>query len=260
MKRNQSIIAVLVLCSSIFADVRIWIGADGQPIEGSFRRELLGRIQIEDTKGQLHLIPVEDLTRGDLLYLQKKIPPEVDISYKAKNRRKPEMEWTINGDSTILYTCTVTIDKKSDLDSKMQMTAELYVIAEAVDADNWVLQRYEKKSFVFPEGRDSSFEFTVSDIGFRNYNENWGGQPNHPRGEDYLGYLIVLLDDKGRVTDFKTDLKNEPWLADGVDSAVEKLRALAIEGRGSKYSRHFNADIKKVKISPIKWWQRFGGP
>ena len=238
----------------------MWIGEEGQRIEATFQRELLGRVQIRDTKGKLHLIPVEKLTTSDLNYLQTSIAPEVSIGFRKKSRFKPEMEWTIPGDRTTLYDVTVTIDKKSEMDSKMRMTAELYIVAEAIDWDNWILQHYEKKKFVFPEGRESSYEFTVRDIGFRNYYENWGGQPNNPRGEEYLGYLVVLLDGKGRIADYKTDLKSEPWLANGVADAVKKLRTLAIEGRGSKYSRHFDEKINKKRIPPIKWWQRFGGP
>jgi len=261
MKWFQLFVSAVLLGTSVFSEVRMWTGEDGQRIEGTFQRELLGRIQIRDTKGKLYLIPLEKLAKSDLSFLQKNIVPEVDINFRKNSVFKPEMEWTIPGDKTTLYTCTVTIDKKSEMDSKVMLTAELYLIADELDGDNWVLQSYDKKRFMFPEGKDSSFEFTVKDVGFRRYEEKWGGQTTGTRGESYLGYLIVVLDGKGRLADYKTDLDNEPWFKDDdVAGTVDKLRELAIEGRGSKYSRHFTVNIRKRKITPIKWWQRFGGP
>lgn len=260
MKLFQLFLLAVLLCTSVFAEVRVWIGEDGQRIEGTFKRELLGRIQIRDTQGKLHLIPLEKIAKSDLNFLQKNIVPEVEIQFRKNSVLNPEMEWTIPRDKTTLYTCTITIDKESDMDSKVQLTVELYLIAEELDGDNWVLQSYDKKRFMFPEGKESSFEFTVKDVGFRRYEETWGGQTTGTRGENYLGYLIVILDGKGRLAEYKTDLDNEPWLRNDVSGAVEKLRALAIEGRGSKYSRHFDVNIKKRTILPIRWWQRFGGP
>lgn len=260
MKLFQLFVLAVLLCTSVFSEVRTWIGEDGRRIEGTFQRELLGRIQIRDTKGTLHLIPLEKLAKSDLNFLQKNIVPEVDINFRKKSVLRPEMEWTIPRDKTTLYTCTVTIDKESEMDSKIKLTAELYLIADELDGDNWVLQSYDKKRFTFPEGKESSFEFTVKDVGFRRYEEAWGGQTTGTRGEEYIGYLIVILDEKDRLAEYETNLESEPWFKEDVAGTVEKLRALAIEGRGSKYSRHFDVNIRKRKITPIRWWQRFGGP
>lgn len=244
---------------SLFAQgtgARMWTDVDGTRFEGTFVRELLGKIQVEDAEGDLRMIPIDKLAEPDQLYIQQKIVPEVDITVRTNSRQKPEMEWTISGDKTTLYTCKITLDKESDMDSKAKLTAELYFIADEEDGDNYILVQYEKQPFVFPEGRNSSYEWIVKDIPIRRYFAHWAVTSAKWRGGTYLGYIVTVLGPKGNVIEYKTDMSNEDFLADGVPAAVEKLRRLAHEGRGSVYSRHFTDDIEKARLPRIEWHKR----
>ncbi|QHI70516.1 hypothetical protein [Tichowtungia aerotolerans] len=256
MKTLHSIIFASVFAVVSLAEgARMWTDVDGTRFEGTFVRELLGRIQVRDTEDKLRMIPVEKLSNADLNYLQHKIVPEVDITVRKKSRQKPEMEWTISGDKTTLYTCQITLEKKSDMDSKAKLTAELYFIADEEDGDNYILIEHATKQFVFPEGKNSQIEWVVNDIPIRRYFAGWAVAAAKWRGGTYLGYIVTVLDPQGEIVDYKTDLGNEDWMSD-VPTTVRKLRKLAYEGRGSVYSRHFTKNIEKAKLPRIEWHYR----
>jgi hypothetical protein len=245
-----------VSVSALSEPLRMWTGEDGKRFEGTFVRELLGRVQIRDTKDQLQMISVDKLAKADLKYLQESIVPEVDIKIRKETDLKPEMEWTISGDKTTLYTCKITIEKKSDMDCKTGLTAELYLIADEEDGDNYILIERAENKFVFPEGRDSKIEWIVEKIPIRRYFSGWAVTSAKWRGGTYLGYIVTVLDPKGNVVASKTDISNVDWMDDGLPAAVEKLRQLAYEGRGSVYSRHFDSKIRKSRLPRIEWHKR----
>ncbi len=256
MKILRCMALILIYAFSTCAEVRVWTGEDGQRFQGEFLRELLGRIQVRDSKGKLHMISLDKLSKADQIYLQNSVVPEVDITVRKSSFQKPEMEWTISGDKTTLYTCEITIEKESEMDSKAPLTAELYFIADEEDGDNYILIQHESKKFVFSEGNDSEFEWVVRDIPIRRYYAGWAVSSSKWRGGNYLGYIVTVLGPKGNIVAYKTDIGNEEWMSDGVDAAVEKLRKLAYEGRGSVYSRHFDNQIRKSRVPRIKWHKR----
>jgi hypothetical protein len=258
MKRSLRIFCLLLLAtvSAFGAGPRMWTDVDGSRFEGTFVRELLGRIQVRDAKGELRMIPVDELAEPDLIYLQKSIVPDMDIKVRTNSRQKPEMEWTISGDKTTLYTCTITLTRMSRLESKVQLTAELYFIADEEDGDNYILIQYDKQKFLFPDGHKSEYEWVVSDIPIRRYFAQWAVSSAKWRGGNYLGYIVTVLDPKGNVVAHETDINREEWLSDGIPAAVEKLRRLAHEGRGSVYSRHFDKNIQKARLPRIEWHRR----
>lgn len=257
MKKFQWIfLAATLLGFPGLAEMRVWTGEDGELFEGEFQRELLGRVQVLDAKGEKRLMSLEKLSIADLNYLKKNVVPDVEITCRKSSTIRPPLEWTIRGDQTLLYTCDVTLEKKSDMDSSSKLTAELYVIAEEVDGDNWVLVHREAKKFVFPEGRHSSYSFTVDGIECRRYDARWAKQSRKWRGWTYLGYVVVMLDQKGQIAAHKTDLATEDWMELGIPVVVERLRKLAVDGRGSVYSRHFGKDVEKSKLPRIEWHAR----
>jgi hypothetical protein len=252
----QWIMLTVLICGSAAGEVRMWTDEDGKRFPGEFYRELLGRIQIRDTSGELHLISVDKLSPADLKYVEQTVVPEVELDFRYSVRLKPEMDWTIPQDKTSLYTCTVKIQKESKLEFKGTLTAELYIIGEEVDGDNYVLVQRDVTKFVFPEGRNSTYEFIVEDVPLRKYHAAWAKQAAMFRGVTYLGYITTVLDSKGNLVAYDTDLGTESWMDMGVEKAIEKLRDLAIEGRGSVYSRHFNERIEKADVPRFKWFRR----
>lgn len=260
MKKLRWIVLIAVSVVSVSAEMRTWTGVDGVRFKGEFNRQLLGGIQIRDVKGALRSISIDKLSKADLLYLQTSIPPDVDISFRQSSRMRKPMEWTLEGDRTTLYTCEVMLKKTGRMDSKAELTVELYIIGEEVDGDNWILVQYDKSKFVFPEGKDATYEFVVKDVPCRKYESFWAEGMSRMRGVTYLGYIVTVLDSEGKVFDYDTDLATENWMDEGVPSAVEKLRKLAIEGRGSQFSRHFNLEIQKSSVPQIPWFKRTKNP
>lgn len=253
---------VAIWAGSSAAEMRIWTAEDGSKFRGEFTRELLGKIQVRDADGKLHLMPVDNLSKADLHYLQTTICPDVKIEFRKKSRIRPFLEWTIQGDRTTLYTCTVNVFKKSDMDSKVKLTVELYVIGEMVDSKDWVLVERASSKFVFPEGKKSTYTFEAKDIPCRKYLASWAndGHPNFWRGIEYLGYIAVVLDPKGNVIAHKSDLETENWMEPGIQPVVDKLRALYMQGRGSQFSRIFNEKIQKASVPQVPWYTRTKNP
>jgi len=243
---------------SVGAEVRMWTGEDGKKFRGEFTRQLLGRIQVRDTEDKLRLIPVEKLSTADLNYIQTTTCPEMNIQVRKSSRQRPVLEWTIQGDRTELYTLKAKLSKKSRMDSKAKLTAELYVIGTMVDSKDWVLLEKYTSKFVFPEGKKSEHEFVVKDVHCRTYCATWAndGLPNFNRGMEYLGYIAVVLGPKGDIFAYDTNLGTENWLEDGVPAAVEKLRKRYKEGRGSQFSRLFNEKIQKATVPQVPWYTR----
>lgn len=246
----------LTALSAFSQGARMWTDVDGTRFEGTFVRELLGKIQIEDVGGDLRMIPIDELAEPDRLYVQRRVIPEVDITVRTDSRIKPFMEWTLRGDRTTLYTAEIRVEKESDMDSKARLAAELFFVAEEADGDNYILIQYDKENFVFPEGRNSEYEWVVNNIPVRFFYNYWALDAEEPRGGTYLGYLVTILDPKGNIIEHKTDMSNEVFLGDGIPAAVEKLRILAHEGRGSVYSRHFTREIEKASVPRAKWHKR----
>jgi len=165
------------------------------------------------------------------------------------------MEWTINNDRTILYTCTVEVEKESDLPSKLKYKVELFLLGEEVDGDNYILMHWEPSGFIFPDGEDSSYKFTTKEIPFRTY-PTWGEAPYRIRGQRYMGYIVSVSDNAGNIFKYDSDLPRLPWLDDGFPAAIEKLREIYKNGRGSTHSRHFNDSFRKTQTPRNKWHRR----
>lgn len=252
---------LFILCCCIWSqascyEARVWTVAPGKYVKASYERMIFGRIQIRDEKKKQVQIPFDQLSKMDRQYIEMKVPPLFEINFRKKSRIRKLMEWTINGDRTTLYDCTVSLTKKSPLPSKAKLTVELYMVGEEVDGDHYILVQRDTSKFVFPEGKKSVYEYVVNEVPFRRYEASWAQQSSKFRGETYLGYMVVVLDSQGGLITYDTDMKTQNWLKEDVPGGIQKLRTLAIEGRGSVRSRHFDEKIRKARLPRIKWHKR----
>ncbi len=251
MKTGVIIILTGFLCASLFAEMRVWTDAKGEPVTGEFERELFDDILIRDAKKKTHLLPKETLSPQDVHYIHHQVHPEIEIDVVKKSRRRIEQEWVHPLDNTQLYTCTVRLKKKSRFTCKDTLTAELYIIADETDGDNYILIQRDTIRFVFPEHKKSDYEFTVRDIPVRNYFH--GGTIQWTREAVYRGYIVAVFDSRGQFITYKTDLSEMDWLRGDIPSGIEKLQDLAVQGRGSVFSRHFDESLEKSAVPRMPW-------
>lgn len=256
MKKWQWISAVLILSNVLFAaELRMWTDENGKQFEGRFDKELFGDILVRDKDGGKHFIAGDKLSLEDREYIYNNIPPEVEIDFTRKIRQRPTMEWTIAQDKTFLYTCAVEIEKESELPYKGHLMAELFLLAEERDGPNLVIAAREVSNFMFPEGRDAVHTFKAVDVPFRQYYNHWARDAATDRGIEYIGYLVAVSDEDKNLIAYKTDLDVE-WLTEDIPRTVSELRNLAIQGRGSIYSRHFDDFFSKVDPPRVPWHHR----
>jgi hypothetical protein len=255
MKAVGIIFLVWMGCGSVSAEFRMWSDVDGTRFEGEFDKALFGEIVVRDRKRKGRFIPFDKLSKKDFEYVQQKIPPDVEIDFKKKTRVRPEMEWTIGRDQTTLYSCTVRVTKKSGFPSQAKLKAELFLIAEEVDGGNYILMHWEPSVFVFPEGKDSVYEFATKEVPFRIY-PTWGEVTYRLRGQRYIGYIVIVSSLDGTILESDVSLPRLPWLTDDLSASVIKLREIYTTGRGSSHSRHFNSSFRKTQTPRIKWHRR----
>lgn len=247
---------VFMFCNYSSAEMRVWQDKNGNRFKAKFIRELFGDLLLEKPDGKSRFVKPEDLSAADRAYVFENIPPEMEISFSKSKHLRPLMDWTIPQDVTTLYTCTVRVDKKSDLPYTGKLTAELFLIGDEVDGDNFVLEHREEARFVFPEGRHSSFTFKAVDVPFRKYYSAWMEVGARYRGVEYKGYVIGISDADGKLVASKTDISDAKWLTDDMSATVQGLRKIARVGRGSAYSRHFDTGFNKVDIESLPWFKR----
>lgn len=256
MKQAGIWIRLLVFCNLASAELREWEDKNGNRYKAEFVQELYGDIELKDASGDTKLIKLSSLSTKDQAYIFGNVPPEISIEFAKSIRKRPEMEWTIPEDVTTLYTCSVKLRKISELPYTEKLTAELFLLATEVDGDNYILVHREKVGFTFPEEKISQVEFYATDIPIRRYHCTWAVIASRYRGAEYFGYLITVSDEKGQIVANKTDIKDADWLSDDLAASVEGLRRLAINGRGSVYSRHFDTTFEKVVVPRIPWHKR----
>ena len=251
---------IFLLGTSLSAQTRMWTDAQGKRFEGTFEKELFGDLLIRGSDGQKHFLSIDKLSPADLKYVQLNAPPEMEMDVRYTTRILPKVNFSRDNDNTTMYTFTVRIAKTGVLPYKGELTAELFIIADEMAKeydDDHVLMSYTKKNFVFPDGKESAYEFTVGEIPFNVYLAEWIETGERAtRGKTYLGYILIVTDSKGRVVAHKENIKDLPWLTEDMSITDRELRRLYNENRGSIESRHFNDTFGKIPPPRIPWFRR----
>jgi len=233
-----------------FAEMRTWIDISGSRYEGEFVRELFDKITVRDAQGKETRLSVEDLSEHDQRYLRVKIPPQVEISFLRNTRLLP-LPWDLwYEDSAQMNEISgkVTVQKISKRPFTSHLSAEIYLIATEKDGDNYILLSKNDSSVLFSEDNENQHTFKVDPVITRVYTEFNGIQR---RGEEYRGYLIVILDANGNTISTKTDIPGE-WVTN--PETIVNLRELAVWGAASIRSRHFDKTGRKTDVTRPKFY------
>lgn len=230
---------------SVQAEVRTWTDKSGTSYEGEYVKDLFEKITLKLTDGKEVRVPLEDLSEADQKYLRIEVPPEISLSFKKDpDHRSPSRgEWEPDGDKySNEVSGTVTIQKESKRPFTSRLHAELYLIASEVDAGakNFILMSRTESSFtLLGDGNKPQYTFSPKPFELRKYPYwdyvKW-------RGEEYLGYLLVVFDKENNIIATKTDIGD--WIEN--PEVIANLRDLSIRWASSIYSRHFDKTGKKV--------------
>ena len=239
---------VLVVCFSGYSEMRIWKDKDGNTYKAEYVRELFDKLTLKTEDGKEVRLPVEAFSEHDQKYLRVMVPPKVEIDFSKKTRIKPKPEELFDNDNDTIsiITGTVVITKKSKRPFTSGLTAEIFLIAEELDGDNYIILSKTDVRFLLNDQNENTCTIKLDPVEpCRFFNDN-----NMLRGEKYAGYLIVISDAKGTVLQTKTDLTGG-WI-DQPD-VIKNLQELAVRGAPSIRSRHFDKTGAKAEVPRPKF-------
>ena len=213
--RPRGLMVLLVgSCMVVSAtQMRVWEDVNGLQIKGKFVREIFGSVEIRRPNGELHSIPLEELSPEDLAFVRTLIPPEIAVSVRAKEsavERNEEFMWA--NDKLTLITAEVEVRKKSRTPYQGTLKAEVYLIGKEMVTGAYTLVGKGTSRVHFTEENKGRYQFSSS-AKYRIYEEY---NQIEIRGAAYEGYLVVVVDPQGEKLKTETNLS---WLEeDHVDT------------------------------------------
>lgn len=222
-------------------ELRVWEDVDGNRFEGRFLRELFGRLSIEAEDGSTRTFELKKLSELDQKYLRVMVPPEMQTEVRTKSIPAPPRPATDRQE--VFYDdhqATVLITKKSQRPFTSRLKVEIFMVAEEIEGDHYILLDRTEKEILLPTiSKGAEFEFKsriVRTMRFR------GAISEQIKGEEFCGYLLVISTMQGDIVLTKSNL---PALFED-PQVITNLQALSIAGAASVRSRHFDEAGRNV--------------
>jgi hypothetical protein len=201
---NIAITAITtLLISQAQAELRTWTDTYGNKTEAEFVENRNGTVTLANAEGQEAQISISQLSADDQKYILINTPPQITIKVnELTNRQNKGFAFeNPNNDAydheiqiqTTERSFRVTLEKGS-IPYVKPIKAELYVVGYRKRAEEFVLLDKTVSAVDFDqEGSKNKFSF-VSDGA-----ETKSMQGGLRAGVSFHGYLVVLLDENGRV-------------------------------------------------------------
>jgi hypothetical protein len=240
---------VTLVCLNLHADYRVWEDQDGNRYEAEFVRELFDKVTLREKSGKEHRLALEELSEIDQKYIRVMVPPNMSVEARVDTTIKPKPVETmdLDRDQTWIHVGKVEITKKSRRAFTSRLYASMYLIAEELDGDNYILLSKTESDFLFDLDFQNTHSFETDPVETRQFAEYNGIQR---RGEEDVRYLLVIRDAQGNIV--LTDTDDGDWLMQ--PAVIEALDELYIRGKGSVYSRHFDQTGQKTMVPRPKYY------
>lgn len=216
MKKLLLLLSLVLIGSSVSAELRVWSLSNGQTLEAEFVALVGGKISLRNARGKTIKLPESAVSQEDRSYIELLMPPKLDLSISRKTRQRIFPDSLSELPTAQYYDFKAVIKQTSTKQYNHPLTAELFVIGEEKAGDKQILLDYQKESFELSEGSKSVYQLPSKTIELTEFVMN--GQL---RGEIYAGCLIIVTDPRGEVVAYKT--KSEFWF-----EKVENLRKVPI--------------------------------
>ena len=222
----------MFFCGAACADapLRTWTSVSGKRIEGRYVTLLMDSVKLVDADGREIKLPLDQLSRKDLDYVELQNPPELKVEYEESvpTREYVADSWTSSSGS---YTAVnnpiyiiegqfgARVKKTSSRDYNQQLRIMMMVFSvQNLDRDKYhLIARSQSAPFRLGKGRRNTFTYTdpkTYNIMFYNLSGKW------PRGEKLGEYLILILDGRDEVIAHRSSGK---WLYEYRDK-LQKLK------------------------------------
>lgn len=207
---------ILLLCTLVRAgEPRTWTDKKGKTIKAEFVRMFGTKVMLKTVDGRELSVPAAGLSLADQEYLAKVAPPEMEITVDKDVKMKRLSEVTGYTQKEETATVKVMIKKRGRNPSTGTYKAIIYVLNDIVGEEFGANYRrvgaYKEHIFSFKEEKsdekdseakkppkkndETSFEVTSVTV-----IDDW---TEKKEGWQYIGYILVILDEKGKVIDSK---------------------------------------------------------
>lgn len=193
----------ILFSSAAHAELRTWTDTYGNKIEAELVENYNGTVTLMNAEGKEAQISISELCSDDQKFVLVNTPPKISINVnKVTNRQNKGFSFENPNNSaydrdvqvqTTSRSFRVTLEKGSiPYDKPIQ--AEIYVVGFKKGADEFVLLSKTVKAVDFNQP-DSKNKFSF--VSEESQTKDLQGGRNV--GVEFHGYLVVLVDEKGRV-------------------------------------------------------------
>jgi hypothetical protein len=188
-----AMLSILTLTAT--AEFRTWTDADGTKLEAELVEFIAGKVTLKNKEGKTGQVSISYLSADDQKYVLRNTPPKVEIEVNDSTDTE-----NIGGGNRFSLTRTtyefsIELEKGNSIPYKRKMTAEVYFMGRDPMKDSYIVLKKYVVPFSFAE--DNNVEVQLGRLALKELSGNLNA------GAEYEGYLVVLLDDTGRV--FQTE-------------------------------------------------------
>jgi hypothetical protein len=217
MKKHSSVgLVVLLLASSVSAEMRIWRDQAGRQIEGEFSKIFAQDVVVVAPNGAKHFLPLSGLSKGDAAYLSDTLAPEVDIRFSKKKIAKIRSKNALPDDHVSIVVGLVQIHSKDKIPNEA-LRAEAYLIGKERLSGKYQIIHKASSALKFTEENDYRDQLQLEGESryYREYNLD-------VRGVEYEGYVVFVLNRQNEIVDHATDLS---WVTEDKFEMFRQLKA-----------------------------------
>lgn len=201
---------------------RAWTLADGRSFEAELPN-IIGDVAVFKTRrGKIQKIPMADLSPADRKYLELSFPPDLKLDFMRDLRQVMFTEGFYGYEfwerpSETLARFGVRIKQTSTGDYSHQLHAEIFAVGyqRTTPDKHYLLLDRQETSFTLTKENQRTHEFRSEHERVLTNFEVLG----QPRGEKYVGYLVVVRDSRGEIIAMNA---SNDWLVEHREN-IEKL-------------------------------------
>ncbi len=201
---------------------RTWNGTDGKTLEARFVTVIGDKAVLVDPVGKQKKIPLSRLSAEDMEFIELARPPKfnIDFSKQSSQRIIPEGPIISGKPPKVLdYVFSAKLAQTSAGAYSHELTVEFFAIGEEINGDNFIMLDRQESRFTPTRENGQTHTFHGDKVTLLQTVAYYGR--GERRGRKYGGFLVVVMDERGRIIDHRSSNK---WLT----GILEELRTLPL--------------------------------
>ena len=220
--------------------MREWTVINGETLKAEFVIVMGDQTVLKTGKGKTKKIPLDQLSQGDLEYIDLERPLKLSIDFLKKSTQvpNPPLSPFLSGIQRPLkrfnFVFGARVKQTMARKYSHELTVEYFAVGKESDGDRYILLERNKDAYIPTEENKRSFEFRGGQILLR----QMALRDSAPmRGIAYDSFLVTVTDERGKIIAHKASSK---FLFEN----IEKLKQLSPHN-------YFDRDCARVLPTPI---------